>query len=179
MVIISNKFEGSTGKRARLRDWILDEIRFGRLKSGDTAPTRFNLAKTFNCSRATADYVIKDLIRDNILVAEQGKALLCPHAGTGRRLTPLRLSTATPSFPGHLKSSRVFFRALETMRGWIAYKDVQMAHMDEVEPGQYPFSVLCAEKLTTRIGQEAARLLLQGEWPEKQPLQRLPDTGYC
>src|SRR3989339_808857 len=55
--------------------------------------------------------------------------------------------------------------------GLVPGKDVQVAHMDEVEPGQYPFSILCAEKLTTRIGQEAARLLLQGEWPAK-PLQR-------
>ena len=73
MVNISRKFEESTGKRAKLMDWILNEIRSGRLKAGDTAPTRFKLAGMFGCSRATADYVIKNLIRDKVLVAEQGK----------------------------------------------------------------------------------------------------------
>ena len=34
MVNILNKFNRSAGKRAKLMDWILNEIRLGRLKKG-------------------------------------------------------------------------------------------------------------------------------------------------
>lgn len=45
--------------------------------------------------------------------------------------------------------------------GLVPGTDVTVALMDEIEPGSYPFSVLCAQRLTTRIGEEAARVLLQ------------------
>jgi len=334
MVNILNKFNRSAGKRAKLMDWILNEIRLGRLKSGDTAPTRFSLAKTFNCSRATADYVIKNLIQDNILVAEQGKGTFVASRRDGSLIDAIALINCNPlfswsseieqgflqgvgnnarvdrfsgndirlpsnweackshkslvfimpethhaSFLEDLRLSRVphlvlyrdfpessfinidhraagraivaalkakgccrlawvsrtesryktpeeryagfleglleqglafrkewsgFFlqhqeadylrslfsgpekpdalllahasmgQAIKAIQeaGLVPGKDIQIAQMDEMEPGQYPFSILCAEKLTTRIGQEAARLLLQGEWPTKKPLQR-------
>lgn len=42
-------------------------------------------------------------------------------------------------------------------------KDVRLACLDEVAPGQYPFPVLCVEKLTKEIGLEAAKILADNE----------------
>lgn len=70
---ITKKKGEPSGKRAQIREWILEEIRSGRFKSGDTAPTRFSLAKSFNCTYATANHVITALMKEKVLVAEQGK----------------------------------------------------------------------------------------------------------
>lgn len=66
-------FKEFSKKRATLMDWILKQIQGGHFKPGDPIPSRTNLAKTFNCSYATVDFVLKSLIKNQVLVAEQGK----------------------------------------------------------------------------------------------------------
>lgn len=106
------EFLESSGKRAKLRDWILNEIRSGRLKPGDTAPTRFALAKNFDCSRATADHVIKNLIKDNILVATQGKGTFVAESRERTQVDAVALINCNPTFAWAAEIEEAFVMAM-------------------------------------------------------------------
>ncbi len=327
--------EETVGKRERLTEWILEEIRNGQLKPGYNLPTRFKLASTFNCSRATVDHVMKNLINEKILVAEQGKGTYVPPQKNRAEIDAIAIINCFPEYPwsteieqgflrnigietkvnhfsgydiripskreecmshkfivlimpdsyhaffmeelraaniphlvlyrdppessfiniDHRAAGRAIVAALKAKgchrlawvsktesrfktpeeryagfleglleqglafrKEWAGFfprhneadylrslfsgpekpdalvlflasiplamkaiheaglesgKDVQVASMDELQSGQYPFPILCTAKLTERIGQEAARLVLQGKWPSNgKPLQR-------
>ncbi|OGJ85932.1 MAG: hypothetical protein A2487_18160 [Candidatus Raymondbacteria bacterium RifOxyC12_full_50_8] len=51
-------------------------------------------------------------------------------------------------------------------------KDIIIASLDELEPAQYPYPILCAQRLTRQIGRKAGRFLLHyGTMTEGAPLR--------
>lgn len=68
-----SSIKGFDGKRALIMDWLLKKIYAGVFTPGSRIPSRNSLAKNFNSSYATVDYVMRKLIQDGFLVAEHGK----------------------------------------------------------------------------------------------------------
>ncbi|OGJ89668.1 MAG: hypothetical protein A2487_17040 [Candidatus Raymondbacteria bacterium RifOxyC12_full_50_8] len=60
------------GKREKIKEYIQDEIRLARLKSGDRIYSRAVFMDKFQCARATVDKAIGDLISGKVLSAEKG-----------------------------------------------------------------------------------------------------------
>ncbi len=61
------------GKREQIRDYILEEIKLGRLCYGSQLYSRAVFMEKFACARATVDIVISDLIGSGVLVSEKGR----------------------------------------------------------------------------------------------------------
>jgi DNA-binding LacI/PurR family transcriptional regulator len=60
------------GKRQRIREFILEEIRNGRLAPGTRLPSRKDLMHRFGCARATADAAVEELRQAGLLTGRQG-----------------------------------------------------------------------------------------------------------
>ncbi|MBL8029229.1 MAG: substrate-binding domain-containing protein [Fibrobacteres bacterium] len=109
---ITTKNGGATGKRAQIREWILEEIRTGRMKSGDFAPTRASLAKSFNCTYATANYVISELMKEKVLVAEQGKGTFVTSRPNRTPVDGYAIINCNPTFFWSLEIEQGFIDAI-------------------------------------------------------------------
>ncbi len=59
-------------KKTGITDYLLEEIRSGRIKAGDLVPSRQELMKKFGCARATVDAAVTFLIEKKILSASRG-----------------------------------------------------------------------------------------------------------
>jgi len=93
----------------RLRAYLLDEIRSGRLGPGDRIPSEMALAEQFNVSRITSKKALETLEHDGIIVRFRGKGsfvaervggiVTTPATQTPRPVAPLgeRRGTAIPT----------------------------------------------------------------------------------
>jgi DNA-binding LacI/PurR family transcriptional regulator len=90
------------GKREELKDFILDEIRIGRIKVGDQLYSRSVFMDKFDCARATVDWVISDLVGSNVLVSEKGRGTFVAESKKGATGTAIAIAapnTTHPSMP--------------------------------------------------------------------------------
>ena len=83
-----------TGKRECLREFILGEIRLGRLKPGDKLYSRAAFMGKFGCARATADQVITELVGSHVLESKKGEGTYV--ALPRRRTASGHLAVVTP-----------------------------------------------------------------------------------
>jgi DNA-binding LacI/PurR family transcriptional regulator len=73
----------------RLRSYLLDEIRSGRLGPGDRLPSEMALADQFNVSRITSKKALETLERDGLIVRFRGKGSFVADRRTGFAATTL------------------------------------------------------------------------------------------
>ena len=57
----------------RLYDYVLDEVRAGRLSTGDRVPSEMELAQLFGVSRITSKKALQTLNRDGVVKRIVGK----------------------------------------------------------------------------------------------------------
>jgi DNA-binding transcriptional regulator YhcF (GntR family) len=88
----------STGKRKKVMEWFLEEIRSGKLGVGDTVPTRYELAKRFDCSRATADFAVQSLIKERVLLASRGKGTFIRSSDNSQTVDAIALINCNHTF---------------------------------------------------------------------------------
>jgi hypothetical protein len=81
-------------KRKQLQEYILNEIRLGRLRPGDRVYSRSAFMTKFGCARATVDQVISDLVGSRTLVAQKGRGTFV--AGPATRKAGTRIAIAAP-----------------------------------------------------------------------------------
>jgi GntR family transcriptional regulator of arabinose operon len=71
--LMNKKEQTNTGKRELLRTFLLDTIRTGTSNGEARVPSRAELMDKFKCARATVDFVIGNLQKEGVLLAEKGK----------------------------------------------------------------------------------------------------------
>ncbi|MBL8026043.1 MAG: substrate-binding domain-containing protein [Fibrobacteres bacterium] len=116
MVNITQHIDETTGKRILMRNWFLEAIREGRFKPGQSIPTRYELAKTFNCSRATADFTIKTLIDEQILSASRGKGTFVRDTSGTQKTNTIALINGNPLFSWSHEIEMAFIEAIGRKR---------------------------------------------------------------
>lgn len=116
MVNITQHFDETGGKRVLIRNWFLEAIREGRFKPGETIPTRYELAKTFNCSRATADFTIKSLIDEQILSASRGKGTYVRDNNFASKKNTIAIINGNPLFSWSHEIELAFIEAIGRKR---------------------------------------------------------------
>lgn len=82
----------------RLRDYLLDEIRSGRLRPGDRVPSEMELASRFNVSRITSKKALEILRQDGIVTRARGKGSFVTDSAAGAAAAPIVSDAA--SMPG-------------------------------------------------------------------------------
>jgi GntR family transcriptional regulator, arabinose operon transcriptional repressor len=82
------------GKQETLKDYILGEIRLGRLKPGDRLYSRNDFMAKFSCARATVDQVISGLVKDKVLESEKGSGTFV--AAQGKRVAGKETAIVAP-----------------------------------------------------------------------------------
>ncbi len=87
----------------RLRAYLLDEIRSGRLGPGDRIPSEMSLAEQFHVSRITSKKALETLERDGLIVRFRGKGSFVADGVVGV-ITP-------PAKPGGAPSQQLVDRA--------------------------------------------------------------------
>ena len=80
----------------RLRAYLLDEIRSGRLGPGDRIPSEMSLAEQFNVSRITSKKALETLERDGLIVRFRGKGSFVADGVVGV-ITPPAKSSGAPA----------------------------------------------------------------------------------
>ena len=68
----------------QLQQQLLEEIRSGRLKTGDALPTEPDLVTQIGVSRFTVRQALDQLVRDGLLRRERGRGTFVTDPGTGR-----------------------------------------------------------------------------------------------
>jgi DNA-binding LacI/PurR family transcriptional regulator len=99
------------GKREQLREYILNEIRFGRLKAMDKIPSRTVFMDKFQCARATVDQVVSGLVGSKILVSEKGRGTYVAESGVRKK--GKKISLAAPVLDHPSFSQRIIHGFLE------------------------------------------------------------------
>lgn len=82
----------------RLRAYLLDEIRSGRLGPGDRIPSEMALAEQFNVSRITSKKALETLEHDGLIVRFRGKGSFVADR-IGGAVTPPATHTPRPAAP--------------------------------------------------------------------------------
>lgn len=82
----------------RLRAYLLDEIRSGRLGPGDRIPSEMALAEQFNVSRITSKKALETLEHDGLIVRFRGKGSFVADR-IGGAVTPPASHTPRPAAP--------------------------------------------------------------------------------
>ncbi len=125
----------------RLRAYLLDEIRSGRLGPGARIPSELALAEQFNVSRITSKKAMETLERDGLIVRYRGKGSFVAE----RRETPLPESAPPNGQRGHVPATH---RALMAPAiGFVVpnFSDVfgtRMLHAIEDRAAEHGHSVL-------------------------------------
>lgn len=115
-------------KRKQLQEYILNEIRLGRLKPGDRIYSRSAFMAKFSCARATVDQVISDLVGSRTVVAEKGRGTFV--AGPAKRKPGTKIAIAAPVISQPSLPQRIVHGLLEALGGdrdvrFFTYEDLK------------------------------------------------------
>ena len=140
-----------TPKYVQIQDYILSEIRDGRLKTGDQIPSETALAQMFQVSRITVTTALKELSARGILTRVQGKGSFVKSIPSSDPATPAasQAGTSAIAFGGGIRLSppeQAQQKAHQLLENRIISADAVLCKKLRLEAGSYVYQIVrCIE----------------------------------